>query len=147
MSYLAFLPVKQSCLVAVLLALVLPLSSCGIKLSEDSALHVMEKIYKARKKGSFRQEFKHYAVNDFEIVPFEEVEGTLRAIVGRAGRFKSATLLSSKVSRRNQLGKGLVNYLVLTYEATYSNMVLEESYYFQGESEIPKMVYMTLLLR
>lgn len=127
-----------------LLVLTLPLASCGIKLNEENAHRLMEKIYKARKSGSFYKEFKLYAQHDFEIVPFEEVEGTMRTIIGRAGRFKSAKLLSEKVSRRNQLGKGLVKYLVLTYEATYSNLVLEESYYFQGESKIPKMVYVTL---
>ena len=137
-------PLPRIMIILWALLLVLPLSGCGIKLNEDSAHGVMEKIYIARKKGSFYKEFTYYAKADFKIVPFEEVESTLRTVIGGAGRFKSATLMSAKVSRRNQLGKGLVSYLVLTYEATYGHLVLHESYYFLGSSEIPKLVYMTL---
>ena len=120
------------------------LFSCSVKLNEDSAHLLMEKIYKERKVGSFYKEFKYYAKDEFKIVPFDEIEQSLRSVVGGAGRFKSAKHLKTKVSRRNQIGEGLISYVVLTYEAKYANMSLEESYYFLGSSEIPKLVYLTL---
>jgi hypothetical protein len=33
---------------------------------------------------------------------------------------------------------------VLSYEATYANTTINEAYYFLGESETPKIVYITL---
>ena len=106
----------------------------------------MEKIYKARKKGSVRAELKHYAKNDFKIVPFEEVQGTLYTVMERAGRLKSIKPLKTRTQRRNQLGEGLITYMILSYEVTYSNMTLLENYYFLGSSKKPKLVYMTLQL-
>jgi hypothetical protein len=128
------------------LVLSLSLSGCGVKVSEEDASAVMQKIYKARKKGNIASELRHYAKDDFKIVPFAEVESSLYTILGRAGRLKSIKPLNVKSQRRNQLGEGLVTYLVFTYEVTYSNMTLLETYYFLGSSEKPKLVYMTLQL-
>ncbi|ODS24117.1 hypothetical protein AB835_05130 [Candidatus Endobugula sertula] len=139
-----FLPVARPFIIVFLLLITFPLLNCSVKLDESNARKLMEDVFKARKAGSFRKEFTLYAKEDFEIVPFEEVSGTLQTIVASAGRFKSAKHRQTKISRRNQLGKGLVNYVVLTYLVTYSNMQLEESYYFVGESTVPKLVYLTL---
>jgi len=128
---------------ALLIMLFSSLMSCGVKISEDSAHALMEKIYKARKSGSFYKEFSYYAKKDFKIVPFIEVEHTLRTVIGSAGRFKSAKHLKTKTSRRNQIGEGLISYMVLSYEATYSKMTIEETYYFLGSSKTPKIVYLT----
>ena len=106
----------------------------------------MKKIYEARKQGSITRELKYYAKKDFKIVPFEEVESSLYTIIGSAGRFKSVKPLKTRTQQRNQLGEGLVKYMILSYEVTYSNMTLLESYYFLGSSETPKLVYMTLQL-
>ena len=122
------------------------LTSCAVKVDEDQAHMLMEKIYKARKDGSFYKEFTLYAQDEFAIVPFAEVANTLRTVIGSAGRFISAKHLHTKVSRRNQLGKGLVSYLVLTFAVKYSNRVMEEAYYFAGDSTLPKIVYITLQL-
>lgn len=127
-----------------LLVVISLLLGCGVKLKEESAHHVMGKLYEARKKGSFYKEFTLYAKDEFKMVPFDEVESTLRTVVGGSGRFKSAKHISTKISRRNQLGEGLISYMVLTYEATYTNATLTEAYYFLGDSKIPKLVYMTL---
>ncbi|MGH1487370.1 MAG: hypothetical protein ACRBCI_14240 [Cellvibrionaceae bacterium] len=129
-----------------MLVLTLPLVGCGVKVQEKDAKAVMDAIYKARKKGSIASELKHYAKKDFKIVPFVEVESSLYSIIGSAGRLKSVKPLKVRTQRRNQLGEGLITYMILSYEATYSNMTLLESYYFLGSSEKPKLVYMTLQL-
>ncbi|MFT5116730.1 MAG: hypothetical protein ACI9NY_000253 [Kiritimatiellia bacterium] len=136
-------PVKIRALLLILSTIVF-LTSCGVKVKEKSAHYLMEKVYQARKSRNFRQEFSLYAKKDFKIVPFEDIEYSLRAVVSGAGRFKSAKHLSTNISRRNQLGEGLVKYMVLSYEATYAHVTINESYYFLGESETPKIVYMTL---
>lgn len=122
------------------------ISACGVKVREDDAERVMQGIYKARKTGSIASELKYYAKKDFKIVPFEEVESTLYSIIGQAGRLKKVKPLKPRVQKRNQLGKGLTSYLVLSYEVTYTHLTLLESYYFYGKSEKPKLVYMTLQL-
>lgn len=124
----------------------LSLIACGVKVQEKDAKAVMEKIYKARKKSSIRSELKYYAKKDFKIVPFDEVASTLYSVIGGAGRLKSIKPLKTRTQRRNQLGEGLINYMILFYEVTYSNMTLLESYYFLGSSKKPKLVYMTLQL-
>ena len=106
----------------------------------------MDQIYKERKRGNIAGELRYYARKDFKIVPFDEVETTLYSVVGRAGQLKSIEPLKPRVQQRNQLGKGLVKYLIMAYEVTYENMTLLESYYFYGDSEKPKLVYMTLQL-
>lgn len=128
------------------LCLLLGLVSCGVKVKESDAEKVMQAIYKARKSGSIASELKYYARKDFKIVPFPEVESTLYSVIGQAGRLKKIKPLKSKVQKRNQLGKGLTSYLVLSYEVTYTHLTLLESYYFYGDSEKPKLVYMTLQL-
>jgi len=120
--------------------------SCGVKVKEDDAEQVMQGIYKARKRGSIGSELKYYARKDFKIVPFADVEATLYSVIGQAGRLKKVTPLKPRVQKRNQLGKGLTSYLVLSYEVTYTHLSLLESYYFYGDSEKPKLVYMTLQL-
>lgn len=120
--------------------------SCGVKVKEEDAEGVMQAIYKARKMGNIASELKHYAKKEFEIVPFEDIESTLYSIIGSAGRLKKVKLLKSKVQKRNQLGKGVTTYLVLSYEVTYTHLTLLESYYFYGASEKPKLVYLTLQL-
>lgn len=131
-------------LLLVLMIAMVSIIGCGVKLEESQVHAVMEKLYKARKRGSFYKEFKLYSKEDFKIVPFEEVETTLRLVVTGAGDFKKAKHLHTKVSRRNQLGEGLINYLVATYEVVYSNETLIESYFFLASEETPKLVYMTL---
>ncbi len=123
---------------------VVVIGGCGVKLEERAIDPFMEQLYKARKSGSFYKEFTLYAKNDFKIVPFDEVENTLRLVVGGAGRFKKAKHLHTKISRRNQLGEGFISYMVATYEVTYSNTTLTESYFFLASEEKPKLVYMTL---
>lgn len=130
----------------ILLALAGLLFCCSIKVSEEAAQVVMDQIYKERKRGNIAGELRYYAREDFKIVPFEEVEGTLYAVIGRAGKLKSIKPLKHRTQQRNQLGKGLVKYLIMSYEVTYTNMTLLESYYFYGDSEKPKLVYMTLQL-
>ena len=131
-------------LIALLALSTLFLSACGVKLDESAIEPFMEQLYKARKTGSFYKEFTLYAKDDFKIVPFEEVENTLRLVVGGSGRFKKARHIHTKISRRNQLGEGLISYVVATYEVTYSNTTLTESYFFLASEEKPKLVYMTL---
>lgn len=122
------------------------LVSCSVKVKEDDAEKVMQKIFKARKQGSIASELRHYDKNGFKIVPFEEVVATLYSVIGSAGELKKIKPLKSKVQKRNQLGKGLTQYLVLSYEVNYEHLSLLESYYFYGDSEKPKLVYMTLQL-
>jgi uncharacterized protein with ParB-like and HNH nuclease domain len=120
--------------------------SCGIKVKEHDAEAVMQNIYKARKAGNMSRELAYYAKKDFEIVSFNEVEEGLRTAISHAGKLKTVKQLETKTQNRNQLGKGLVKYLILSYEVTYANMTLLESYYFLGSSEQPKLVYLTLQL-
>lgn len=128
------------------LVLSLGLTGCSVKVQEEDARAVMDLIYKARKTGNIAGELRYYARKDFKIVPFAEVESTLYNVVGGAGRLKNVKPLGAKTQKRNQLGDGLVTYLVLSYEVTYSNMTLLENYFFLGSSEKPKLVYMTLQL-
>jgi hypothetical protein len=130
--------------IVVALTILTGVMSCGMKLEEESANYVMENIFKARKSGSFYKEFSFYAKTEFKIVPFDDIESTLRTVVGGAGRFKKAKYLSTKKSRRNQIGEGLIAYMVLSYEVSYTHATIIESYYFLGDSETPKLVYMTL---
>ncbi len=128
------------------LLLMLGVVSCGVKVQEQDAKRVMKVIYKARKNSDITKELKYYAKKDFKIVPFDEVKGRLQAVLARAGRLKKVKALETKTQRRNQLGDGLVTYMILSYKVTYTNMTLEESYYFLGSSKKPKLVYMTLQL-
>ena len=130
--------------ILVLLVLLPLLSSCGVKLEEESAHTVMKNIYAARKKGSFYKEFRYYDKESFKIVPFNDVAITLKTVVGGAGRFRSAKHLSTRISRRNQINEGLISYMVLTYQVKYSHLELTEAYYFLGSDEKPRLVYMTL---
>lgn len=120
--------------------------SCGVKVKEEDAEGVMQAIYKARKMGNITSELKHYAKKEFKIVPFADIESSLYSVIGSAGRLKKVKPLKPKVQKRNQLGKGLTSYLVLSYEVTYTHITLLESYYFYGDSEKPKLVYLTLQL-
>ncbi|MGH1441628.1 MAG: hypothetical protein ACRBBR_16055 [Cellvibrionaceae bacterium] len=137
---------RYACLMCLLILVVMGSVSCGVKVKEDDAEQVMQGIYKARKRGNIAGELRFYARKEFKIVPFEEVEATLYSVIGQAGRLKKVKPLKSKVQKRNQLGKGLTTYLVLSYEVTYTHLTLLESYYFYGDSEKPKLVYMTLQL-
>lgn len=130
------------------LMLILPLllPGCGVKLDEDRAQALMDQVYKARKQGSITRELRYYAKDDFEIVDYDEVRDSLIHIMARTGSVKSIKPLKSKIQNRNQLGKGMVKYLLLSYEVTYENMTLLETYYFLANSEEPKLVYMTLQL-
>lgn len=138
---------KPNIFCIILLSVILSqLLSCSVKVQEDDAEKVMQKIFKARKQGSIASELKHYDKQAFKIVPFDEVVATLYSIIGSAGDLKKIRPLKSKIQKRNQLGKGLTQYLVLSYEVTYTHLTLLESYYFYGDSETPKLVYMTLQL-
>jgi len=124
--------------------IVVTLVACGVKLDKNLAYGVMEKIYEARKKGSFYEEFSNYDKDSFKLVPFDDIAVTLKAVVGSAGRFKKANHKSTKVIRRNQISEGLIRYVVLTYEVEYARLSTTESYYFLASSEKPSLVYMTL---
>jgi hypothetical protein len=132
--------------IAPLLVLTLLTLSCGVKVQEEDAQVYMNAIYKERKRGNIAGELRFYAKKDFKIVPFEEIESSLYTIIGRAGHLKKIKALKPKTQKRNQLGEGLVTYLIMSYEVEYSNMTLLESYYFLGSSEKPKLVYVTLQL-
>ncbi len=134
------------CAIGLALLLLSGVVSCGIKVQEQDAKRVMKAIYKARKNSDITKELRYYAKKDFKIVPFDEVKGRLQAILGRAGQLKKVKALETKTQRRNQLGDGLVTYMILSYKVTYTNMTLEESYYFLGSSKQPRLVYMTLQL-
>lgn len=142
----SFFRLQALFLVGLIIAVLLSLSGCSVKVKEQDAQALMEDIYKARKKGSIAREIQYYAKKDFKIVPFEEVESTLYSVIGAAGRLQHIKPLKTKTQQRNQIGEGLVKYLILSYEVTYTNTTLTESYYFLGSSEIPKLVYMTLQL-
>lgn len=137
---------RYVCLICLPIFIALGTLSCGVKVKEDEAEQVMQGIYKARKRGNIAGELKYYAKKEFKIVPFEEVEASLYSVIGQAGRLKKVKPLKPRVQKRNQLGKGLTTYLVLSYEVTYTHLTLLESYYFYGDSEKPKLVYMTLQL-
>lgn len=119
------------------------LNGCGIKIDEKDAQSHIQAIYKVRKSGNVSRELTYYAKDDFTMVPFEQMKTRLYNVVGRAGRLKKVKPLTSKTQNRNQLGKGTVRYLILSYEAVYAKMTIIESYYFLGSSEKPKLVYMT----
>jgi hypothetical protein len=121
-------------------------AACGVKVQEEDAQKYMNAIYKERKRGNIAGELRYYAKKDFKIVPFDEIESSLYSILGTAGYLKKVNKLKARTQKRNQLGKGMVTYLILSYEVEYSNMTLLESYYFYGPSEKPKLVYVTLQL-
>lgn len=145
-AYFRYCRVLHYKVLALILCLLASVVSCGVKVQEVDAEQVMQGIYKARKAGSIASELKYYAKEEFKIVPFDEIEASLYSVVGSAGRLKKVKPLKPKVQKRNQLGKGLTSYLVLSYEVTYTHLTLLESYYFYGDSEKPKLVYLTLQL-
>lgn len=138
--------IKHLVIYTLSLVLLLGLSACSVKVKEEDAEKVMQSIFKERKRGNLAGEMRYYAQDEFKIVPFEEVESTIYSVIGSAGRLKKIKALKPKVQKRNQLGKGLTTYLVLSYEVTYSHLTLLESYFFYGDSEKPKLVYLTLQL-
>ena len=120
------------------------LVACSVKVQEEEAKQLVEAIYKARKSGKADSEFQYYAKSDFTIVPFEEVKDSMKNVLDHAGTLKSVSFLTARVQKRNQLGQGLVQYLVLSYKVIYTKATLEEDYYFYGDSEKPKLVYVVL---
>lgn len=119
------------------------LIGCGVKLEEGKALKVMDNIFKARKYQNIDQELGYYHAKGFEIIPFNEHEDTLRSVMSQVGSYKSRTHVGTRTQNRNQLGKGLVKYKIITYEVAYSRMTLTENYFFLAATEKPQLVYAT----
>ena len=126
-----------------ILALSLFLPACGIKVKEPEAQAVMRAIFKARKSGNVDRELRYYAKKEFNIVPYSVIEEKVQNLNGHTGNLQKVTLLKTRIENRNELGKGLMKYMILSYNVKYSRMTLTESYYFLGSSAKPKLVYVS----
>lgn len=126
-----------------LIVVTLSLTGCGVKLDEYHAKIVMENIFKARQSGDLKEELKYYAENDFTIVSFKELEKKLNTILPSNGQYLSRKHIGTRNKNETQLGQGIVKYVLVAYQVTYSKVQLIETYYFLASSEAPKLVYAT----
>lgn len=126
-----------------LIVVTLSVAGCGVKLDEYRAKIVMENIFKARQKGDLKEELKYYAEKHFTIVSFGELEKKLNKILPNNGQYLSRKHIGTRNKNESQLGQGLVKYVLVAYQVTYSKVQLIETYYFLANSEAPKLVYAT----